>query len=258
VTLTMDEFDVPAGSEVYKCQNWKNPFGMDVEVGEFESHMTVGSHHMLLFYVPVAEDGPLEDCSGLEFEATPYGAQEPNFSVTFPPGIAALVPASTGLRIQAHYLNTTTDDDTAKVTLSMHLAKPGTVTQQAGVLFVPDLNIDIPPGATQTVSYQCHLPFDMNLLQAWSHMHEHGKSFNASINGTSIYQTTNWNSPVPAVFHPALAEKQGAQLDFDCLFDNNSSQTLTFGESALTNEMCIFTGIFYPVPAGSPPTVDCE
>src|SRR5215831_1905142 len=101
VTITMDSFDVPPGGEVYKCQNFANPFGgADAEIGGFESHMTVGSHHLLLFYRDGATDGPLEDCSGLEFAATPYSTQLPNDSLSFPSGVAAKLPSTQGFRIQ--------------------------------------------------------------------------------------------------------------------------------------------------------------
>ena len=57
ITLTMSPFVVPAGGEVYKCQNFANPFGgADTEVTAFESHMTKGSHHLLLFYKPGATE----------------------------------------------------------------------------------------------------------------------------------------------------------------------------------------------------------
>ena len=78
MTIELASFDVGPGEEVYKCQNFANPFGEDVEVSAFESHMTGGSHHLLLFYKNGASDGPLTDCSGLEFDATPYGTQLPD------------------------------------------------------------------------------------------------------------------------------------------------------------------------------------
>src|SRR4051794_10618036 len=57
VTLTMSTFTVPPGAEVYYCQNFANPFGgVDTDVSAFESHMTSGSHHLLLFYKKGAVD----------------------------------------------------------------------------------------------------------------------------------------------------------------------------------------------------------
>jgi len=37
-----------------------------------------------------------------------------------------------------------------------------------------------------------------------------------------------------------------------------SAQTLTFGESAENNEMCIFGAAFYPLPDSSDVTVGCN
>jgi hypothetical protein len=259
VTLKMESFTVPPGMEVYKCQNFANPFGgADAEVSEFESHMAPGSHHLLLFYKDVPTDGALEDCSGLEFAATPYSTQLPDDSTTFPAGVAAIIPQTTGLRLQSHYLNTTQDPIVAQVALTFHLAKAGTVDAHAGVLFVIDPNIDVPPNTTQVVKDDCTLPYDMNLIKASSHMHKHGTSFDATIAGETVYQTTTWSDPVPELFDPTKLVHGGDPLSFSCNFLNDSSSTLTFGESALTNEMCIFVASYYPIPAGGQATVGCQ
>jgi hypothetical protein len=248
VTLTLDSFTVPPGGEVYYCQNFANPFGgVDAEVSEFESHMALGSHHMLLFYKEGASNDPLEPCSGLEFAATPYSTQLPNDSLSFPPGVAALVPGADGFRIQSHYLNVTSTTITASVKVTLHLAAPGTVQQQAGVLFVVDSDINVPPGpaATATVSDDCTIP-----LKVGSHMHQHGTDFVATAAGAPLFQTSNWSDPSPAEFSPPKVLQAGAPLHFACSYLNNSDQPLTFGESALTDEMCILVASFYPTPTG--------
>lgn len=258
VTITMDSFEIPPGGEVFKCQNFVNPFGGDVEVSTFESHMTPGSHHLLLFYRDdVAMNGPLEDCSGLEFDATPYSTQLPDDSVAFPPGIAAAIPATTGLRTQSHYLNTTGSTIKAEVKITFHLAKPGTVTDHAGVMFVIQPKIFVGPNSTQEVGYDCNVPFDMSVMKASSHMHKHGTHFTSTVGGQTLYQTDIWDEPKPAVFDPPMALKAGDPLHFACTFQNNSTNFLTFGESAESNEMCILVASFYPVPDGTT-TINCK
>lgn len=258
VTLTMTSFTVPPGGEVYKCQNFANPFGgADADVSKFESHMTGGSHHLLLFYKDGATDGVDPNCSGLEFAATPYSTQIPDDSLGFPEGVAALVPAKMGFRMQSHYLNTTNKPLEAHVEITFHLAKPGTVTDHAGVLFVPHLDLNIPGNSMTVINHTCKLPMNMNLLKAASHMHKHGTHFDAKIGGEKVFETTTWDEPESALFAPAKAVKKGDMLDFNCTFVNNSPNTLTFGESAETNEMCIFVSSFYPVPAGQT-TVGCQ
>src|SRR6185437_3846163 len=66
VTLTTQAFTVPPGGEVYKCQDFANPFqGEPVDITRYDLSMNAGSHHMLLFYKQGATDGPVVDCSGL-------------------------------------------------------------------------------------------------------------------------------------------------------------------------------------------------
>jgi hypothetical protein len=258
LTISLEPFTVPAGEEVYKCQNFANPFGGgDVDVQTFESHMAMGSHHMLLFYKNGVTDGALEDCSGLEFAATPYSTQLPDDELSFPDGVAARIPSTTGLRVQSHYLNTTGSPINAHVVVTFHFATPGTVTQHAGVLFVVDPNLSVPAQSTKVISKDCAIPLDMNLIKAGSHMHKHGTDFVATAAGQTIFHTTTWDDPAPAKFDPPVALHAGDPLHFACTFKNDGATPLKFGESASTDEMCIFVGSFYPVPDGVA-TVTCN
>ncbi|MFO0617620.1 MAG: hypothetical protein U0414_33810 [Polyangiaceae bacterium] len=257
VTIELASFDVGPGEEVYKCQNFANPFGEDVEVSAFESHMTGGSHHLLLFYKNGASDGPLTDCSGLEFDATPYGTQLPDDQLDFPAGVAAAIPSGTGLRLQSHYLNVTSQTITAHVQVTFHLAEPGTVTDHAAVLFMVQPDISVPPMSTKTINYDCSVPVDMRVMKASSHMHKHGTNFHSTVAGQMFFDTTDWDEPTPKIFDPVRELKAGEPIHFECTFKNDTPNTLTFGESAATDEMCILTASFYPAPAGLP-TITCQ
>jgi hypothetical protein len=246
VTLTLDAFDVAPGAEVYKCQNFANPFGADVDVQRFESDMTPGSHHLILFYLDGAQNGPLTDCSGLEFASTPYVSQSAHDELTYPQGAAALFPASKGLRLQAHYLNTGTTTVHATVSATLTLpADPASIVHQVKILFVPQINIVVPPKSTVPVTGSFSLPADITMLSAASHMHKHGTNFIATAGDRTLFQTTQWESPNTALFPTPIALSKGQNITFTCTFVNDGDTTLTFGESAQTNEMCIFIAPFY-------------
>src|SRR4051794_5970625 len=66
-SVTLDAFTVAPGAEVYRCQTFANPFGADVPVAAFDSHLTAGAHHLLVFFADRAADAPLAPCSGNEF-----------------------------------------------------------------------------------------------------------------------------------------------------------------------------------------------
>src|SRR5207302_1403480 len=129
--------------------DFANPFaGASAAIHQFASHMTPGSHHLLLFYKASAADAPLADCSGSEFAPGPYGSQRPDDALVYPDGVAAVVAPSDGFRVQAHYLNATAAP--LEVHVEVHLTRidDAAVRDRAAVLFFSNGAIDVPPGQT--------------------------------------------------------------------------------------------------------------
>jgi hypothetical protein len=152
-TITMDSFTVPAGAEVYYCQNFANPWGSQVDIKTYDLTMSAGSHHMFAFYVSNATDAALEPCpnGGLQFGAFTFTAQQPKLTETFPASVGATIPQTTGFQLMAHYLNATSADITmTNVSLTMYVAKPGVVTQHAGVMYLNNLAVMAPPGISNS------------------------------------------------------------------------------------------------------------
>ena len=259
VTLTMGPFTVPGGSEVYKCQNFANPFGgKDVDVKEYEEHMTEGSHHMFAFFAPGATDGALQDCTngGFEYHPYPFGAQTPDATLTYPPTVGSHIPASMGFELNAHFVNASASAFQATLTVTLHLALPGAVTQYAGVVFMDNVGISIPPGQTPVTSTRTvTMPQDMNIIESSSHMHQRATDFVATSGSQQLYTTQSWSGPMPAFYNPPLQLTKGSPVTWSCTYVNDTGQTLTFGESAQTNVMCIYTMQFYPISDPSNPTI---
>ena len=53
--ISMDPIEVPPGSELYKCQDFVNPFGKDVAIIASKSVMSPGSHHFAAFRMEILE-----------------------------------------------------------------------------------------------------------------------------------------------------------------------------------------------------------
>jgi hypothetical protein len=245
-SLTLDDFTVPAGAEVYRCQDFANPFGADAAFARFDSHLSAGAHHLLVFYADQAADAPLAPCSGNEFAAGPYGSQQLDDHLAYPDGVAAVVPATTGLRVQVHYLNASAQPISPHVEL--HLTRAAAYRDRAAVFFFSNLAIDVPAHATAfTVSKTCMVPFDVTLVRTSGHMHEHGRLFHAQTPATTLLDAA---TATDVAYDPPLPLTAGTPITFSCTYDNDSSAPLGYGESATTNEMCIFSGQFYPAPFG--------
>ncbi|HEX3769539.1 MAG TPA: hypothetical protein VHV30_01685 [Polyangiaceae bacterium] len=261
VTIASSTFTVPAGGEVYKCQDFANPFGgQAVDIDRYDLTMNVGSHHMLLFYKAGATDGSVIDCpqGGLMTGPYTFGAQSRTATLAYPAGIGAAVPGTMGFTVQMHYVNTSPTPITGQATVTMHVARPDTITQHAGVLNYVQTQFSIPPdNQPHVISATCDLTQDVNILSTGAHMHQRAQSFVAASGATMLYQTDVWDDPPSKAFAPPLQLAQGAPITWSCTYVNDTTGALTFGESALTNAMCNFSATFYPVADPSNPIVQC-
>jgi hypothetical protein len=261
ITITTEAFQVDAGAEVYMCQDFANPFGaVDAEVQQIDSQMTSGSHHMLLFFRDSAHDSDVAACPALQFAPMLAGAQTQKTSLPYPPGVAALIKGTQGFHMQMHYLNTTHASLIAQVTVSFKKAAPGTVQQHAGVFFFNNLAISVPPQTTADVTKSCTFPKDVNIMFATGHTHMFTNRFTATINNNVVYDTTSWDNAPLQAFDPVMPVAANTPVTWSCNMTNPNGPngaSLTFGDSALINEMCIFNGQYYPANDAQP-TIACQ
>ena len=245
VTLEMGPFEVGAGTDTYRCQNFANPFGgIDVEIAEFESHMSDGSHHLILNYADGATSTGIEPCGGLEAPQGPYTTQAKDDRLVYPEGIGAFLGGSQGLRINSHYVNTTIEPFQATIAITLRRAPTGAVRARAYSTFTLDFSVNVPPGETGYASGSVGLADGATLLWLLPHMHWHGTRFTVTTGGQTIFETDNWETP-PYPFDPPLAIPAGQSLEYQCEYFNGESVPLTFGESATTNEMCVLVVQYY-------------
>jgi hypothetical protein len=263
VTITMGSFPVPAGQEIFMCQDFPNPFGgADVAIGRTESDMTTGSHHLHVFY---GEDNPpsltVAQCQNpFEFRSLLHAAGQPMLVDQYPAGMAAKLKGSVGLRLQAHYVNTTASQFTANVVVKLTKVDPSTVTKWVAQLYFNRTVLTVPPGNGQTVTTTCSVPStygQIALIGGGSHMHSRGVHFVASTSaGASLIDTTQWDEPPLATYNPPVMLNPGDSITWTCTYNNTTGMTLSFGDSALKNEMCIYLARFYSAPSGN--DIECQ
>ena len=253
IKLVLDEFELAPGAEVYKCQNFRNPFGHDVAILQSQTSMSPGSHHLLVFRIEENADTTLEDCSGLEFHQSLHTAQTPSARTTYPPGVGASYIGADGIRLNAHYLNVSRETIRPRIEVVLDAVDASAVREMAGPIYLNDSTINLPPGrgtagGTLTIPPETET---IKLLRVQSHMHRHSVHFELSVDGSApLYETTSWSEPPVKEFSPEVILRPGSNVTWRCQVENNTNETLTFGESAATNEMCTLTGYYYPAPEG--------
>ena len=253
VELMLEAFDLEPGAETYKCQTFQNPFGKNVAVLQAQSRMTRGSHHLAVFRVEDNADRAIEDCSGLEFHATIHSAQTPIGKTTYPDGVGAFLSGAEGVRLNAHYVNLTESAIHAEVRVAIDYSDPESVEFTAAQIYLNDSRLDIPPGRG-SAGGSIALPEQLNdikLISGQSHMHRRGVEFHAMFeDGTPIYASDTWSEPPMKAYAPPLPLADVAAIAWQCEYENETDGHLKFGESADTDEMCVFTGFYYPAPQG--------
>jgi hypothetical protein len=292
VTLTAIPFQVAAGAEVYMCQVFANPFGgVNTDIVSMHGTMSAGSHHFFLFSMtalnaavepPVGTLGPCAG-KGLEFHPFPFLSQQPDWTVNYPPDSSGKpmgypLIGSNELMINVHYLNTGSTPIMANVSITLTPAKAGVVQTHVGSLFLSQGTLNVPPSATVQDPYDSvatwsgsgggGAPSSYSIFTSWSHMHRWGLKLSAKTGNTTFYTETNWDSPSLYIHAPGMPEPATATgpttavemtgnppISGDCSYYNDTGATLTFGDSAQTNVMCIYIGQYYPASATAPDVV---
>jgi hypothetical protein len=253
--FAIDPAPLPPGSELFLCKYF--PPSGEAYLHQLSSQLSAGAHHLLVFRIDTALGEPpagQQPCNQLDTppgaDALLYSAQAPLAGYPLPDGVALHLDARHGVYLQAHFLNATDQMITASAEFDYQTADASSVKQLAGQFFLNNQKLDIPPGAhDQTAS--CAVPSGVTLLLGAGHMHRHGVGFTAQLDGTTIYTGDSWDSPEAKVWPaPGLPAQAGQSVRWTCSYQNDTSSDLHYGNSGLTDEMCIFGGVYYPAPDG--------
>jgi hypothetical protein len=259
IQITTPSFTLQPGEEAFRCFYTSVPADTDVAAVKFASTMSPGSHHFILYTTQNAlyPDGTFRDCSGGLGVSNPndpptwvYASQDPVRQMDMPPGVAMPLKAHQPLIFDMHYLNAGTEPKTVQVVLNVDHADGQ--YQRAGAYVTFDTRISIPPGGTQTVSGHCAVPPDVNFFAMSTHSHK--RTLTAQANryrdgqiGDALVLTRDWqHATIASWSNPFLTLNPGEEISYACSYQNDSTNTITVGESAEANEMCMVVGYYFP------------
>jgi hypothetical protein len=238
--------ELAAGAESFVCRDFANPFGRDVAVVSGESEIDAAAHHLYVFLLPGLTDTETQGCEfgGLEFHDYLHATQAARARIVYPAGVGRVVGRAVGFRLNLHLLNTSGGTVFASAKFKIGYVSPGEVTHLAHSIFLNNTDLQVPPGRS-TITGSFALPYDIELLTASGHMHLSGKHFVATAAGNGFLDTTSSQEPIGKTFDPPLELAAGTAIQWACTYANDSGRVLTYGQSAATNEMCAFAGVFY-------------
>jgi hypothetical protein len=249
----------PANGEVdlHRC------FGLDLDLGGPE--VLVGYqvhpgdarvvHHVLLYLVEAGAAGALENEDGEPGYACKGGVGVPTSgpiagwapgagAAAFPEGTGVPLPADAGLVMQVHYNTAAAGPQPDRTTVELQLAREP-VDRLAQILSLADHEFSVPPGAhDHHAGNTIEAPASGRIWAVAPHMHGFGREIRVAIDhgaeSSCLVDVPAWDFNWQQFYflRDPIAVTQGDAVTLTCVFDNESSEPLTWGEKT-GDEMCL-------------------
>ena len=263
-TLSFGTVSVAAGVERTQCVTKRLGNPAALHVGTLHNELGPASHHMIVYKVAdTVEQLTPVDCKPFTNTLDPAkGAplmitQKKDEVLALPAGVAYTFDPNQMLRIEVHYINATASDVMLTATAHFESIPDAQFKNEAGFLFLGDIDIRLAPMKQATVgpaSLLLPTEFDgINFFAITGHTHQLGTNVKVSTSSASrdrvntVYEVANWTwSESPTVFAPTPFQlPAGGGFTFSCDYNNTTANQVKFGESA-NAEMCFFWAYYYP------------
>ena len=237
-------------------------------VNRVDMAMRPGSHHLILY--DLSDDIPeilvpdpqvfrdIRDTNGNYIPSTLMitshlnfvtGTQWPLMTYHYPPGVALRIPAGTGFDINAHYVNRSSQIIQGEIYANLHTVDSSLVEHVAERLFMNNLDINLPPQTSTTLTKTFVVDERVQIFQLFSHAHEHMTDFRVFIDGGPrdgelVYIAYDWEHPPILELNPMLTLEKGQGLRLQATYNNDTNSTINFGFLS-SDEMMILFGAYY-------------
>jgi hypothetical protein len=266
--------DIAPGTEVTYCYYFKTSNATELAIKKWASHMTSGSHHMIL-YLTTNELKPAgtmtaEQC-GFGSGKTPvwtYSAQTADAEAALPSDdghgnpVGQVIKAGHFGFLQMHYLNSSDDVIHAHAELNAYAYDEGVQVTQAAPFVTYNTAINLAPGSKVTpkpgmVNGSCTVSPDAKFYVVSTHTHKQGVGTfiqDGAINpaGPKVFESTSWEHPGEKAWSTApFYSFASGKLSYQCDYMNPNNYSIQDGDSADTEEMCMAIGYYFPATSSA-------
>jgi hypothetical protein len=252
---------IAPGEEKFICFATSLPTTAEIGVKRWTSKMTPGSHHMIVYASDDAwaPDGTVKECPALSIIAGPsgrppvwaYASQEASAELPSPPGVGVVLQPGQHLIVNLHYLNASSKPLEAHAEIGIEAYAPGEEYIPAASIATYNTQINVPPKGRQSVEGACDVPAGSKFFALSTHSHRFTTRATVSDGDHVLADTTDWEHPALVRFDAPFVELTTGKLTYRCDYDNPTDQTITTGESAEKNEMCMGVGYIFPAKRSS-------
>ncbi len=269
---------VSSGMERTVCVTGQFPLTVPVDIVQIATRQ-ISSHHVIFYKFQSGATPPVNstpiDCPPLDLLSDGAikmplfigeSADQSQNVLTLPPGVAYHFDPGDYYKIEIHVVNATQSDIAATVDVYLSPAEPNAQSIYADMLFLNDVsglqksydssgNKGLPPMAqTQIDPVFAPVSSDYKIFGITTHEHHLGTSVSVAAStgvndpGTPLFTNLDWQHPTLYRLPDAqpLTFSAGQGLRWICNYNNTTTNYVVFGQSAITNEMCIIWAYYYP------------
>jgi hypothetical protein len=261
--LQSPDIDVPMGTEITYCWYFRTPNVEMLSIKRWQSHMTAGSHHMIMFMTGNTDVKPpgtvsSQACGGAGAGGSApiwtYAAQNPDADLALPTDdgggkpLGQEIAANQAGFLQMHYLNATDNPIKVHVTLNAEAYEASVAYTKTAAYVTYNPDIMIPKDAVGVVASQtCPTPSGAKFWMMSTHAHKQAVKTEVLDQSDTVFMSTDWEHPGAARFDaPTFRTFASDKLTYRCTYNNTSGHDIVDGDSAATNEMCMASGYYFP------------
>lgn len=241
--------------------NLNNP--APVRVTGIETHLSLGSHHMIVYAVDRVPDrtepSPCFPFADVLAGGKPlFIAQQEEAAITYPEGTAFELQANQSIKMEMHYINLGGGPADITGTVDFQLAEPDAELEAVDMIFWGTTDINVPPRASNASTMFRRVPGptasqpSIKIFGLTSHTHQLGElaviERAPSLDGAAtaeLHTSTTWAEPPLTIFDPPVEFDGSDGLRLICNYDNPTDRTVGFGEG-FAEEMCFLWAYYYP------------
>jgi hypothetical protein len=183
------------------------------------------------------------------------GNPEPGVKI-LPGNVAMKIRKGDVLLVNYHMINSTEEPIDACFKLNLHGIRDDEVRHEAGMIFMYNTMVTVPPLGRSTARMACPVTKDVMVGSTFSHMHSRGDGYVANLLDRAptepgavvlreLYAGPEWDDPPMRVPEEPLQLRAGQYIDFQCRYTNREARAVSQG-FASTDEMCMFLGFYWP------------
>ncbi len=255
LTIQTPSFTIQPGEEKFFCYYTSLPVAESSGVHRVTSHMTPGSHHMIVFKTtaPLEAEGTFKECTnfgaGMDLQTIPvwlYASQTPDNEIVMPDNVGIALAPNQPVIVNMHYVNQTEQAITADVHVEMEKFLSGVDFIEAHAYVTFNTKINVPAGGTGSASGSCDIDPTHKFVMMSTHSHKYTTSAHVFNGPEMVLETLDWAHATVQQWDQPFFQFSTSRLDYKCDYHNTTNMPLTTGESAISNEMCMAVGLHFP------------